>query len=1052
MRSTAGVTGFIVVASAITIGCAGGSHPPQDEARANYPNENYSTPADWQAVAQKYYAPAEGDYFEDMDAMGTADVIGAQKLKLAPEEIKGRNAWVLWAGGNQAFWDWLARHSYGSVDFLKLIDSQDRGRRFARTGLITEPGMRPPTEEETQQALGIRYDRPIKDDPDQKKIHVEYRKTESSGVSRTSPEYHIYGYPTGVVGLRLFKNPEFTPEAEARWKKAHEQDSERYYKDISYASRPDTIRPFRVGMSCGFCHIAPHPLKPPANPEFPEWENLSNNIGNQYLRFRATFGNTLKPNSYLYHILDAQLPGSLDTSLIPSDNLNNPNTINSFYGLRGRLERADNNSKETISGDTLTYLNKYVRENNMDFATPHPVPRVLLDGADSVGISLALSRVYLNIGTYHQQWIRLHNPLLGFRKQESFKLNVIAENSLYWHATLIRVAPLAAFFKVSTDPMRLKDAPLTPEQRAKHLKGTGVPWYTEAKKEEPKKDAPMPKTNDYSSGRMVFAKGCIACHSSIQPGDLPDLEILLNPEGKQNPGDPPNMLPGLGPVPADWAKKTDAEKKAFVAPRQGLRLRMEDLTSLTRGDGKLPPAYAQWAQAAVNHREFWEHTAKDGDKTVVVHNYMSTDVRIPVTLTHTNSQRAMGTNAVHGHMWEDFASQTYKELDSVGRISYHDPLSGAQKSFQAPSGGPGYYRVPTLISVWATAPFFHNNALGMFNNNPSVQGRLDSFDDSIRRLLWPERRMKPTAQHVWNVGEEPKLADKAATEQLDNDQGWVWRTQVDSWLTIEGSQIPTLLAGMTGWSDFMVRLVPWLPSLLFVILGSLLLTSGWLIDGRQALERLIPWLEWILAPFRWILAVGAFALAGLTAYFLWSKFGRLIEFLSVGLDSSIPWLDLQVASIPIFFLGVGALFFVSRLQIMSVRKRTMHWIGALCLIWAVILALGFGRFLSGRAGDVKIGPLPAGVPVNAIANLNPEAPDDQGKMARKALLKWVVDYNRADANNKPGRKEFEERVAPAFMNASKCPDLVTDRGHDYEFIRQLTDQEKEDLIALIKTF
>ena len=41
---------------------------------------------------------------------------------------------------------------------------------------------------------------------------------------------------------------------------------------------------------------------------------------------------------------------------------------------------------------------------------------------------------------------------------------------------------------------------------------------------------------------------------------------------------------------------------------------------------------------------------------------------------------------------------------------------------------------------------------------------------------------------------------------------------------------------------------------------------------------------------------------------------------------------------------------------------------------------------------------------------------------------------------------------PALMNASKCPDLVTDRGHDYVFIGRLSDEEKKALIELLKTF
>ena len=41
---------------------------------------------------------------------------------------------------------------------------------------------------------------------------------------------------------------------------------------------------------------------------------------------------TLEPTNYLYHVFDSQMPGAVDTSGYPSDNNNNPNTINSFFG------------------------------------------------------------------------------------------------------------------------------------------------------------------------------------------------------------------------------------------------------------------------------------------------------------------------------------------------------------------------------------------------------------------------------------------------------------------------------------------------------------------------------------------------------------------------------------------------------------------------------------------------------------------------------------------------------------------------------------------------
>jgi hypothetical protein len=38
------------------------------------------------------------------------------------------------------------------------------------------------------------------------------------------------------------------------------------------------------------------------------------------------------------------------------------------------------------------------------------------------------------------------------------------------------------------------------------------------------------------------------------------------------------------------------------------------------------------------------------------------------------------------------------------------------------------------------------------------------------------------------------------------------------------------------------------------------------------------------------------------------------------------------------------------------------------------------------------------------------------------------------------------------MAASHCPDFVMDRGHDYEFTRQFSDDEKKALVELLKTF
>ncbi len=93
------------------------------------------------------------------------------------------------------------------------------------------------------------------------------------------------------------------------------------------------------------------------------------------------------------------------------------------------------------------------------YANPRPVPRILLEGADSVGAWGALARVYLNIGLFSERWITLQNLFIGFRKQHPFKVADAEQNSVYWQVTEYDVDYLAKFFLKSTGPMRLKDAP-----------------------------------------------------------------------------------------------------------------------------------------------------------------------------------------------------------------------------------------------------------------------------------------------------------------------------------------------------------------------------------------------------------------------------------------------------------------------------------------------------------------------------------------------------------------------------------------------------------------
>ena len=99
-------------------------------------------------------------------------------------------------------------------------------------------------------------------------------------------------------------------------------------------------------------------------------------------------------------------------------------------------------------------------------------------------------------------------------------------------------------------------------------------------------------------------------------------------------------------------------------------------------------------------------------------NYLSIDARIPVTLLETNACSTLATNAIENNIWDNFSSRSYKDLPSVGTITVHHPITGEPRPYKMPAGGRGFTRVPTLVSLWSTAPYLLNNSVGKFDPSP----------------------------------------------------------------------------------------------------------------------------------------------------------------------------------------------------------------------------------------------------------------------------------------------------------------------------------------------
>jgi hypothetical protein len=149
---------------------------------------------------------------------------------------------------------------------------------------------------------------------------------------------------------------------------------------------------------------------------------------------------------------------------------------------------------------------------------------------------------------------------------------------------------------------------------------------------------------------------------------------------------------------------------------------------------KQPPATyhgskIQWFRSAVLRDDFLQN------------NFLSDDERYPVAEIGANSERALATNAERGQIWEQFSSESYKTSPAVRVTGLVDPLHPSRHLPPVgAAGGRGYDRTPSLVNVWATAPFLHNNSVGLFNGDPSVAGRLAAYQSAMNLLLSPNLR------------------------------------------------------------------------------------------------------------------------------------------------------------------------------------------------------------------------------------------------------------------------------------------------------------------------
>ena len=655
---------------------------------------------------------------------------------LTASERVGRAIWFYAAAGNDRFHTYVFQQRLGVlIDWYRVLNTKSREGRFKTWGLINDPdccvpGSRNCPARSYEETYGFDY---CPGDGELLKFvgKTGYRDPacdlEDTPLSPGYPLGHAqrqdpcdlkFGTSTGAMGLRKFPNPRFDAD---KWRELNgslgtwEKYGQRLKEGDEYAdSRASRLLdgsiepPYLIGMACGACHIAFDPLNPPRDPTHPKWENIVGTIGNQYTRMSEIMASGMPTNSLEWQMFSHARPGTVDTSAVPNDQVNNPGTMNALINLAQRptfdhdvlkWRRASSCPAGADSRKCWCELDKpgkcWARS-----LVKEKVHNVLKGGEDSIGLPVALQRVYINIGSCSEScWVnhitdlRQADPQHRNFGQTPVDIGQCRRDCPNFRAIEDRIADVGAFLFTArpTDLYKARGLKSRHDLLAQLEREFGA--------------------GSVENGRKLFAQNCARCHSS-QTGPLESRDFYLTVSGKPD-------------LRLDW---------------------------------------------------------------------LGNDQVTPASEIGTYRSRALHSNHMSGRIWEEFGSENL-------RAKKPDPNQAHR--LEPNDGGRGYYRNISLLSVWAHAPFMHNNAVGPElcgirpgssrdpynapelysfpyvdeNDNPlpksrrldcwpydpSVEGRYKLYKASMHALLHPsERTLKSTLLDedvIIDIGPRLKMGD-----------------------------------------------------------------------------------------------------------------------------------------------------------------------------------------------------------------------------------------------------------------------------------------------------
>ena len=365
----------------------------------------------------------------------------AQDAQYAPSARAGREIWFFATAFNDRFYTYSYPQRLGaSIDWFKILAARNKRDLFPGWGVTPDPDCCIPGDpncpaRSLEETYGFQYCKGDEEllkfvgrtgyrDPacDFKDAPFDATTPHGAKDQRQDPCDLLFGTSTGALGLRKFPNPRFDAE---KWRKLNGSlgSWDAYGKFLSGDQGDGDSRtnrlfdgsiepPFRIGMSCGACHISYDPAKPPVDASNPQWENIDGLVGNQYSRISQILASGMSQHLIEWQLIARTRPGTVDTSALPMDTVSNPGTMNVIYNFARRPVFPNTVTKwrkaAQCPGGAATCWCEPEKAGKcwQRSEQPEMVQSILKGGEDSIGAAEAIQRVYFNIGSCAEQcWL-----------------------------------------------------------------------------------------------------------------------------------------------------------------------------------------------------------------------------------------------------------------------------------------------------------------------------------------------------------------------------------------------------------------------------------------------------------------------------------------------------------------------------------------------------------------------------------------------------------------------------------------------------------------------